>query len=54
MTEKKTGRLTIPTDLDIVAETIETMKRWGADALCDADGTDFPVELPSLPLSLTK
>jgi len=45
MTEKKTGRLTIPTDLDIVPETLETMKRWGADALRDADGTDFPSEL---------
>ena len=45
MTEKKTGRLTVPTDLDIIKETIETMERWGADALRDADGTDFPVEL---------
>ena len=45
MNERKTGRLTVPTDLDIVPETIETMKRWGADALRDADGTDFPEEL---------
>ena len=45
MSNKKTGQLTLPTDLDIVNETLETMKRWGADALRDADGTDFPPEL---------
>jgi len=45
MPEKKTGRLTLPTDLDIVRETLETMKLWGADALRDADGTDFPEAL---------
>ena len=49
MTERKIGRLTVPTDLDIIEETIETMKRWGADALRDADGTDFPVEIVSHP-----
>jgi len=45
MTTKKTGRLTIPTDLDIVPETLEIMARLGADALRDADGTNFPPEL---------
>ena len=25
------GRVTIPTNLDVVPETIELMKRWGAD-----------------------
>jgi 1,3-beta-galactosyl-N-acetylhexosamine phosphorylase len=45
MNEKKTGRMTLPTDMDIVAETLETMERWGADALRDADGTNFPPEL---------
>ena len=39
------GRVTIPTDTDIVPETIEIMKRWGADAVRDCDGTDFPNEL---------
>ncbi|XCB29870.1 1,3-beta-galactosyl-N-acetylhexosamine phosphorylase [Arcanobacterium hippocoleae] len=39
------GRLTIPTDLDVVPETLELMERWGADAIRDADGTDFPQEL---------
>ncbi len=46
MTEIKTrGRVTIPTDLDVVPETLEIMKRWGADAIRDCDGTDFPAEL---------
>ena len=39
------GRVTIPTDVDIVPETIEIMKRLGADAVRDCDGTDFPAEL---------
>ena len=29
------GRVTIPTDLDVVPETLEIMKRWGADAIRD-------------------
>ena len=29
------GRLTIPTDVDIVPQTLELMERWGADALRD-------------------
>ena len=40
-----TGRVTIPTDLDVVPETLEIMKRWGADAIRDCDGTDFPQAL---------
>ena len=43
--EKKKGLVTIPTDLDVVPETLELMKLWGADAIRDCDGTDFPVEL---------
>lgn len=42
---KRVGRVTIPTDLDVVPETLEIMKRWGADAIRDCDGTDFPKEL---------
>ena len=42
---ERTGRVTIPTNLDIVPETIELMKRWGADAIRDCDGTEFPREL---------
>ena len=42
---RKVGRVTIPTDLDVVPETLEIMRRWGADAIRDCDGTDFPAEL---------
>ena len=42
---KNYGRVTIPTDLDVVPETLEVMKKWGADAIRDCDGTDFPAEL---------
>lgn len=39
------GLVTIPTDVDVVDGTLELMNRWGADALRDCDGTDFPEEL---------
>lgn len=39
------GRVTIPTDVDVVPETLELVKRWGADAIRDCDGTEFPQEL---------
>ena len=45
MNERTFGRVTIPTDLDVVPETLEILKRWGADAIRDCDGTDFPEEL---------
>ncbi len=45
MSEKMTGRVTIPTDVDVVDETLELVKRWGADAIRDCDGTDYPKEL---------
>ena len=45
MENKSYGRVTIPTDLDVVPETLEVMKKWGADAIRDCDGTDFPAEL---------
>lgn len=46
MGEDKTfGRVTIPTDVDVVPETLELLKRWGADAIRDCDGTDYPAEL---------
>lgn len=41
----KRGRVTIPTDLDVIPQTLELMERWGADAIRDCDGTDFPQEL---------
>lgn len=45
MTGQTTGRVTIPTDVDVVPETLELIKRWGADAIRDCDGTDYPEEL---------
>lgn len=46
MNEKElTGRVTIPTDIDVVPQTLELLKRWGADAIRDCDGTDYPEEL---------
>ena len=42
---EKTGRVTIPTDLDVIPQTLELMGKWGADAVRDCDGTDFPQEL---------
>ena len=45
MNNKSFGRVTIPTDLDVVPQTLEMLKKWGADAIRDCDGTDFPAEL---------
>lgn len=42
------GRVTIPTDIDVVPETLELLKKWGADAIRDCDGTDYPEELKSV------
>ncbi len=44
-TDKNFGRVTLPTDADVVEETLTVMQRLGADALRDCDGTDFPPEL---------
>lgn len=41
----KKGQVTIPTDIDVVPQTLELMKKWGADAVRDCDGTEFPQEL---------
>ena len=47
MTEKieNRGRVTIPTDVDVVPETLELLARFGADAIRDCDGTDYPEAL---------
>jgi len=45
MENKNKGRVTIPTDVDVVPQTIELVKKWGADAIRDCDGTDYPAEL---------
>ena len=44
MSETK-GRVTIPTDLDVIPETLKMLDEWGADAIRDCDGTEFPAEL---------
>lgn len=45
MSDCMKGRVTIPTDVDVVPETLELLKRWGADAIRDCDGTEYPEEL---------
>ena len=45
---KHRGRVTIPTDVDVVPETLEILERWGADAIRDCDGTDYPEALKSV------
>ncbi len=51
---KTKGRVTIPTDLDIIKETLETAEKWGADALRDCDGTEFPPELAESGMKIYK
>lgn len=45
MKMEQTGRLTLPTDADVVAETLRLKNLLGADALRDCDGTEMPAEL---------
>ena len=45
MDRNETGRVTIPTDVDMVPQTLNVLKLWGADAIRDCDGTEFPAEL---------
>ena len=47
MEHEMTGRLTLPTDVDMVDETIRLKELLGADALRDCDGTNMPPELLS-------
>ena len=42
---EQTGRLTLPTDADVVEETLRLKNLLGADALRDCDGTEMPQEL---------
>lgn len=46
--DKNRGRVTIPTDVDVVPATLELLKRWGADAIRDCDGTDYPEGLKAV------
>lgn len=45
---KNYGRLTLPTDLDVIDETIALKNSLGADAIRDCDGTEMPQELLDL------
>lgn len=52
MSEKRRGRITIPTDIDMIEETKQIVKRLGADAIRDCDGTQMPEELLKLPVKI--
>ena len=52
--EIKKGRVTIPTDTDVVKETLEIMGERGADAIRDCDGTEFPQELRLTQMKFSK
>lgn len=52
MEKKLTGRVTVPTDVDMIQETKAIAKRWGADALRDCDGTNMPDELKKMPVKI--
>lgn len=43
-----TGRITIPTDANFVEGTKKFIKKWGADAVRDCDGTELPENAGSL------
>jgi len=42
------GLVTIPTDLDVVDETLNIIEKWKGDALRDCDGTTFPDKLKNI------
>lgn len=46
--EKQTGRVTLPSEQNFLEPTKELMKRWGADALRDSDGTKLDEEIKQL------
>ena len=41
----KKGQVTVPTDVDVIEDTINIINRWKADAIRDCDGTDMPEQL---------
>lgn len=45
---KNYGRLTLPTDLDVIDQTIALKEKLGADAIRDCDGTEMPKEILDL------
>jgi 1,3-beta-galactosyl-N-acetylhexosamine phosphorylase len=52
MEEISKGRITVPTDLDMVKETKEIIDRWGADAVRDCDGTKMPDQFSDYPVKV--
>ncbi len=42
------GRVTIPTDVNFIKETLEIVEKWGADAIRDCDGFKLPREIKGL------
>lgn len=42
------GRVTVPTDVDVIEDTLRIINLWGADAIRDCDGTNMPKELSDL------
>ena len=45
---RKHGRFTIPTQAGFLEETKELIRRWGADAIRNSDGTDLTDETAAL------
>lgn len=45
---KTTGRVTLPSEANFLNETKEMMRRWGADALRDSDGTKLSDDIKDL------
>lgn len=39
------GKVTIPTEIGLVDETLEVIEKWGADAVRDCDGVAIPDEI---------
>ena len=46
--EKNRGRVTVPTDVDVIDDTLRIIESWGADAIRDCDGTSMPEQLKNL------
>lgn len=45
---KNKGRVTVPTDVDVIEDTLRIIDLWGADAIRDCDGTNMPDSLKNL------
>lgn len=45
---KLVGRVTVPTDVDVIEDTLRVIDLWKADAIRDCDGTNMPDELRTL------